>query len=72
MHRDGLNRTEASMLYRMHGDGAPREPTNPQSVAIGTLVNAGLVVTDERRPGGKERPLVIHEDVRFSLLLDDD
>ena len=69
VNRDGLNRTEASMLHRVHVEGAPREPTNAQAVALGTLLNAGLVVIDELRPGGKERPLVLSEEVRFSLLL---
>ena len=40
INRDGLNLTEASMLARIERAEAPREPSNPETVAIGTLVNA--------------------------------
>ena len=68
--RDGLNLTEASMLARIARGDAPRDPSNPETVAIGALVNARLVALGDRPTAGAEVPLVLSEEVRFSLLLD--
>ena len=70
--RDGLNLTEASMLARLARGDAPREPSNPETVAIGTLQNAKLIVQGERPTPTAEVPLVLSEVVRFSLLIDEE
>lgn len=69
--RDGLNLTEASMLARIVRGDAPRDPSNPETVAIGALVNARLVTLGEQPTSGAEVPLVPSHEVRFSLLLDE-
>ena len=69
--RDGLNRTEAALLYRIHTTGAPRDPSNPEAVALGALVNAQLLVPGVAPTGTAERPLVLADMVCFSLLLDE-
>ncbi len=68
--RDGLNLTEASMLARIARGDAPRDPSNHETVAIKTLVNAGLVTLGQQPTPGAERPLVLTDSVRNSLLLD--
>lgn len=68
--RDGLNRAEASILFRIEEGRAPREPSNPEAVAIGTLLNAGLIEVGKAPTGTSERPLVLSDVVRFSLMLD--
>lgn len=69
--RDGLNLTEASMLARVARGDVPREPTNPETVAIGTLLNAGLVEPGPAPARHSEKPLLLTAEVRFSLLLDE-
>ena len=68
--RDGLNLTEASMLARIARGDAPRDPSNPETVAIRTLVNAGLVTLGQRPTSTAEVPLILSDEVRFSLLTD--
>lgn len=70
--RDGLNLTEASMLRRISTTGAPREPTNPEAVALGVLGNAGLVQHGVQATSTSQAPLVLADAVRFSLLLDEE
>lgn len=68
--RDGLNLTEASMLARVARGDVPREPTNPETVAIGTLLNARLAELGPPPGRHSEQPLLLTAEVRFSLLLD--
>lgn len=69
--REGLNLTEASMLACIREGNAPRDPSNPETVAIGSLVNARLVEPGAPPTRTSEMPLVLSEAVRFSLLLDE-
>jgi transcriptional regulator with XRE-family HTH domain len=63
---------EAGLLLAIqHGD-APTQPANHERVAIGVLVNAGLVEAEQAAGRTRERALVLSEDVRFSLLLDEE
>jgi hypothetical protein len=69
--RDHLSVIEARLLHHIeHGD-VPTQPSNPERVALGMLTNAGLVITTPGRAKG-EAPLVLAEDVCFSLMLDED
>jgi hypothetical protein len=69
--RDHLNLTEARMLRHVeHGD-APTQPSNPERVALGTLVRAELIGTGDARGKTAEAPLCLSEDVHFSLMLDE-
>ena len=72
VNRDGLNLTEAAMLRRVANGEAPREPTNPEAVALGVLGNARLVKHGEAPTPTSQAPLVLAEAVRYSLLLDDE
>lgn len=71
-NRSGLDRTEATMLRRIATTGAPNQRSNPETVAIGTLLNAGLIEPATARSNGAEAPLVLTDATRFSLLLDDE
>jgi transcriptional regulator with XRE-family HTH domain len=69
--RDHVSITEARLLHHVeHGD-APTQPSNAERVALGMLVNAGLITFGSSRPRG-EAPLILSEDVRFSLLIDEE
>lgn len=65
--RDGLNLTEARVLRQALDSALPREPTNAEQVAIGVLVNAGLLELAE--PGGvtASRSWAVAGDVRAGL-----
>ncbi len=65
--RDGLNLTEASMLARIARGDAPRDPSNPETVAIGALLNAGLLTLGERPTPGAEVPFRLSDAVAFSV-----
>lgn len=69
--RDGINLAEARMLRRVISGDVPREPTNPEGVALGVLVNAGLITTDEATTPTSVPPFVPSHDVRYSIMLDD-
>lgn len=69
--RDHLSLTEARMLRHVeHGD-TPTQPSNPEQVALGTLVRAELVTFGDVCTRTTEAPMCLSEDVRFSLMLDD-
>jgi transcriptional regulator with XRE-family HTH domain len=70
--RDHLSITEARMLRQVQYGDAPTQPSNPERVAMGVLVNAGLVDFGSSPSPTAEAPVILSEDVRFSLLLDDD
>lgn len=72
VNRDGLNLTEAAMLRRIVNGEAPREPTNPEAVALGVLGNARLVEHGAAPTATSQAPLVVTDAVRFSLLLDEE
>ena len=72
VNRDGLNLTEAAMLRRVANGEAPREPTNPEAVALGVLGNARLVEHGEAPTPTSQAPLVLAEAVRYSLLFDEE
>jgi len=59
------------VLARIAASGAPKELGNSDRVAIGVLLNAGLI---RHAPpvGTSHAALVVSEDVRFSLMLDDE
>lgn len=72
LHRDHLSVTEARLLRQVeHGD-VPTQPSNPERVAMQTLVNAGLVMFASPAAKNTEAPMVLSDDVRYSLLLDED
>lgn len=54
-----------------NGD-VPTQPSNAERVAMGVLVNAGLVAFAEAPAKAAEAPMVLSGDVRFSLMLDED
>lgn len=70
--RDHVKLTEARMLRHVEHDDVPTQPSNPERVAMGVLVNAGLVAFGEPPTKTAEAPLVLSEDVRFSLMLEED
>ena len=72
VNRDGLNLTEAAMLRRVANGEAPREPTNPESVALAVLGNARLVQHGQAATTTSQAPLELSDAVRFSLLLDEE
>ena len=69
--RDHVSITEARLLRNIEHGNAPTQPNNSERVAQGMLVNAGLVTFG---PSGStsEAPLALSDDVRFSLLLDEE
>lgn len=69
INRDGLDRTEAAILHKIFTGAAPRDPSNPETVAIGALLNAGLIEPGVQAHGAVEAPLVLSGAVRFGLLL---
>lgn len=60
------------MLRRIATAGAPRDPTNPEAVALGVLGNGELIVHGEQPTKTSAAPLVLGDAVRFSLLLDEE
>jgi hypothetical protein len=69
--RDGLALGEARMLDRIVRGDLPKEPSNPEMVATGVLLNASLITHGIPAAPGRTAPLVLTDDVRFSLLLDE-
>ena len=68
--RDGISTTEAKLLRRIAAGDMPKNPSNPETVALGVLANADLITTAARGP--QQSPgWVLADDVRYSLLLDD-
>jgi hypothetical protein len=71
LNRDHLNLTEAKLLRSVaHGD-VPTQPNNAEKVALGVLVNAGLVEFAPAPSTNAEAPMMLSDDVRYSLLLDE-
>jgi hypothetical protein len=71
INRDGLDRSEAAMLRRIATVGTPKQPSNPDTVGIGALINAGLVEPGDPPKKNAEAPLVLTAAARFSPLYDD-
>ncbi|HAM02640.1 MAG TPA: hypothetical protein DCQ30_10530 [Acidimicrobiaceae bacterium] len=72
LHRDHVSNTEARLLRQVeHGD-VPTEPSNHERVGLQTLVNARLVSFGSPTTKSTEAPIMLSEDVRFSLMLDED
>jgi transcriptional regulator with XRE-family HTH domain len=70
LNRDGLSASEARLLRRIAAGDMPKNPNNAETVALAVLVNAELIVTEDR--GSKQAPgWSLAEDVAFSLLLGD-
>lgn len=67
LNRDGLSLSEGRVLYRYVCGNPPTEPSHAETVATGTLTNAALVVPAAVDPN----TLVVADEVRFSLLLND-
>jgi transcriptional regulator with XRE-family HTH domain len=70
--RDHVSVIEARMLRAVELGAVPKQPTNPERVALGVLVNAELVGFAESGGRHREAPMVLADDVRFSLMLDDE
>ncbi len=68
LNRAGMSLSEGRVLYRYVCGNRPTEPSNAEAVATGALANAALLVPAEENPN----KLVIADEVRFSLLLDDE
>lgn len=67
--RESLNLTEARLLRKVvTGGGAPKELSNAETVALGVLVNAGLVVLGKPVGASASRPWVASPDVMTSLV----
>lgn len=67
LNRDGLSASEARLLRRVAAGDVPKNPNNAETVALGVLVNAELIVTEDR--GTKQAPgWALADDVRYSLL----
>lgn len=60
------------MLRRAVLGTLPKEPTNHQAVAMAVLVNAGLVELGLAPARTSQAPRVPADDVRFSLLLEEE
>lgn len=69
--RDGLNLTEARLLRQVQTGNAPRDPTNPETVALGVLLNAGLIVEGEPAGPTSQPPWILAPDVADSLHFQD-
>lgn len=70
--RDGLNLTEASMLARLTRGDIPKDPSNPESVAIAVLIKGELLDHGTPPTPTAQAPLELSDAVRFSLLLDEE
>ena len=69
--REHVSVAEARMVRRVEAGTAPQSPSNPETVTLGVLVNAGLVAFSEQRSRQTEAPMVLADDVRYSLFLDE-
>lgn len=69
--REHVSVAEARMLRRVEAGTAPQAPSNPETVTLGVLVNAGLVAFGEQRTRQTEAPMVLADDVRYSLFLEE-
>jgi transcriptional regulator with XRE-family HTH domain len=71
LNRDHLSLTEARLLRHVQHDDVPTQPSNHEKVALGVLVNASLVDFGPAPAPTAEAPIVLSDDVRFSLMLDE-
>jgi transcriptional regulator with XRE-family HTH domain len=69
--REHVSVAEARMVRRIEASTAPQAPSNPETVTLGVLVNAGLVAFGEQRTRQTEAPMVLADDVRYSLFLEE-
>lgn len=69
--RSGINLTEARMLHKVMTSGVPKEPANAENVALGVHVNANLIEPGAATATTSQVPMVLSDDVRYSLCLDD-
>jgi transcriptional regulator with XRE-family HTH domain len=72
MARNHVGLTEARVLRHVLAGNVPTQPSNPERVAQGVLVNAGLVAPGPALHAQVEKPLVLSDDARFSLMLNED
>jgi hypothetical protein len=72
MARNHVGLTEARVLGHILAGNVPTQPSNPERVAQGVLVNAGLVAPGAALHAQVETPLVLSDDARFSLMLEED
>lgn len=69
---EGLSLTEARVLTAIRDGRLPEVLRNPDEVALGVLVNAGLVDMPEAPTRSTQGSWKFTDDVRYSLLLDSD
>lgn len=69
--RHNVGRRELRLLRRVEQGDLPRATANPDIVALGVLTNAELVTFATGGPPRAEAPMVLSDDVPFSLLLDE-
>lgn len=72
LNSEGLNVTEAKVLARVRDGGLGKELGNHDQVALGVLVNAGLVEVEPAAVRGRQGPWVLTDDVRYSLMISSD
>lgn len=69
--REQVSLSEARMLRRVEQSALPQQPSNPETVTLGILVNSELVSFGENPTKQTEAPMVLSDDVRYSLFLDE-
>lgn len=67
---NGISLAEARVLYQIMRGMLRRNLGNADTVALGTLINAGLVQLNEAKSKNSAPSWVLADDVRYSLLLD--
>lgn len=65
--RDGLNLTEGRLLRQIQTGNAPRDPTNPETVALGVLLNACLILEGDAAGPASQPPWTLAPEVAASL-----
>jgi hypothetical protein len=72
MARNHVGLTEARVLRHILAGNAPTQPSNPERVAQGVLVNAGLLTFGSSSSAQNETPVSLSDDARYSLMVDED
>lgn len=68
--RDGISLSEARMLHQLALGTRKRTLSNAETVALGVLGNAELISYGPAPDKSSEAPVLLTDDVRYSLMLD--